>query len=53
MLIMEKAVYEKVIEILTRIESKVDEINERTERIEQHLDETEPATSQWFGGGVQ
>jgi DNA replication initiation complex subunit (GINS family) len=53
MFVMEKALYEKVIEILTRLEDKIDSIDERTQDIEQRLDETEPTTSQWFGGGVQ
>jgi hypothetical protein len=46
-------VYTEIIAVLTRIEAKIDRLGERTEKIEQHLDDDEPATSQWFGGGVQ
>jgi DNA replication initiation complex subunit (GINS family) len=38
---MEKALYEKVIEILARLEDKIDSIDERTQDIEQRLDDSD------------
>jgi hypothetical protein len=47
---MEKQVYAKIIEILTRMETKIDELNDRTERIEEQLHED---AYQRYAGGVR
>jgi hypothetical protein len=40
---MEKALFDKVFEILTRLEEKIDAVDDRTERIEERLDDQEYA----------
>jgi hypothetical protein len=51
---MEQLVYSRIIETLTRLETKIDEVNHRTERIEARLDSDETeSTTQWYGGDVQ
>jgi hypothetical protein len=51
---MEELVLRKIIEKLDGLEQRMDEVNERTKRIEQRLDSDETeSTTQWFGGDVQ
>jgi predicted nuclease with TOPRIM domain len=47
---MEELVLRKIIETLTRLETKVDEVNDRTERIEKQLAEDE---YQRYAGGIR
>lgn len=49
---MEKELYTRVIEILTRLEAKIDAIDERTERIERQINDDTPEYSQMYNGGV-
>jgi hypothetical protein len=45
---MEELLYKRVIEILSRLETKVDTIDERTKRIEEQM--TEDAYQRYAGG---
>jgi hypothetical protein len=49
----EQMLYELIIRRLDAIDRKCDRLIDDVDEIKKSMDDTEPATSQWFGGGAQ